>query len=67
MAKPRRFDYILGKQSDKPIVENVFFVSFTADITKAELFGSKRLDAFFQIESKTSCFLLRNVLCAQEP
>ena len=42
-----QFDSILGRQPDKPTIENVFFESFTPDITKMELFGSKRLDAFF--------------------
>jgi hypothetical protein len=44
----QQFDSLLGRQGDKVTPKNLDFESFTPDITKMELFGESRLDAFFQ-------------------
>jgi len=41
------YDSIVGRHGDKVTPKNLDFKSFTTDITKQELFGNKRLDAFF--------------------
>jgi len=48
------YDLILGRCGDKVTPENLGFKSFTTDITKQELFGNKKLDAFFRKEVEQS-------------
>jgi hypothetical protein len=44
----QQFDSLLERQGDKVTPKNLDFQSFTPEITKMELFGESRLDAFFQ-------------------